>query len=51
MQTGEKVDQKNELGMRLEFVGYLKIDPQLNPSRDDPRFAALLKKSGFPSEA
>jgi len=30
------------------FVGYLKIDPQLNPLRDDPRFTALLKKSGFP---
>src|SRR5215471_11657704 len=30
------------------YVGYLKIDPQLNPLRDDPRFTALLKKSGFP---
>lgn len=30
------------------FVGYFKIDPQLNPLRDDPRFKALLKKSGFP---
>ena len=30
------------------FVGYLKIDPQLNPLRDDPRFAALLRKAGFP---
>jgi len=30
------------------FLGYLKIDPQLNPLRDDPRFTALLKKSGFP---
>jgi len=29
------------------FVGYFKIDPQLNPLRDDPRFAVLLKKSGF----
>lgn len=29
------------------FVGYFKIDPQLNPLRDDPRFKALLKKSGF----
>lgn len=30
------------------FVGYFKIDPLLNPLRDDPRFKALLKKSGFP---
>lgn len=30
------------------FVGHFKTDPQLNPLRDDPRFAALLKKSGFP---
>jgi len=30
------------------LLGYLKIDPQLNPLRDDPRFKALLKKSGFP---
>jgi hypothetical protein len=30
------------------FVGYFKIDPQLNPLRADPRFKALLKKSGFP---
>ena len=29
------------------FLGYLKIDPQLNPLRDDPRFTALLTKSGF----
>ncbi len=29
------------------FVGYFKIDPQLNPLRDDPRFKVLLKKSGF----
>jgi hypothetical protein len=25
-----------------------KIDPQLNPLRDDPRFPVLLKKAGFP---
>lgn len=30
------------------FVGYFKIDPLLNPLREDPRFKALLKKSGFP---
>jgi hypothetical protein len=30
------------------FVGYFKIDPQLNPLRDEPHFAGLLKKAGFP---
>lgn len=30
------------------LIGYFKIDPQLNPLRDDPRFKVLLKKSGFP---
>jgi TolB-like protein/Tfp pilus assembly protein PilF len=30
------------------FVGYFKIDPLLNPLRDDPRFAVLLKRAGFP---
>src|SRR5262245_2885311 len=30
------------------LVGHFKVDPQLNPLRDDPRFTALLKKSGFP---
>jgi eukaryotic-like serine/threonine-protein kinase len=30
------------------LIYYIKIDPQLNPLRGDPRFTALLKKSGFP---
>ena len=30
------------------FIGHFKVDPQLSPLRDDPRFKALLKKSGFP---
>ena len=30
------------------FMGYFKIDPLLNPLREDPRFKVLLKKSGFP---
>jgi tetratricopeptide (TPR) repeat protein len=30
------------------LIGYFKIDPLLNPLREDPRFKALLKKSGFP---
>jgi eukaryotic-like serine/threonine-protein kinase len=34
--------------LHSNFVGYFKIDPQLNPLRDDARFEALLKKSGFP---
>jgi eukaryotic-like serine/threonine-protein kinase len=33
---------------RSNLIYYIKIDPQLNPLRDDPRFTALLKKSGFP---
>jgi tetratricopeptide (TPR) repeat protein len=30
-----------------QFVGFAKIDPFMKPLRDDPRFAAVLKRIGF----
>jgi eukaryotic-like serine/threonine-protein kinase len=39
---------ENVYNAHSNLVGYFKIDPLLNPLRDDPRFKALLKKSGFP---
>ncbi len=31
-----------------QFILFMKIDPFMNPLRDDPRFEELLKKLGFP---
>jgi serine/threonine protein kinase/Tfp pilus assembly protein PilF len=32
-----------------QFFGFVKIDPFMKPLRDDPRFAELLKRIGFPN--
>jgi hypothetical protein len=33
---------------RISSLLYLKVEPQLDPLRSDPRFQELLKKVGFP---
>ena len=33
---------------RSTFILILKLDPRLDPIRDDPRFGDLVKKVGFP---
>ncbi len=33
---------------RESFITLLKVDPRLDPLRDDPRFQELLRKVGFP---
>ena len=40
-----------ELGWRIKDPGLLgmKVDPSLDPIRGDPRFAALMKRIGFPA--
>jgi hypothetical protein len=30
---------------------HMRIDPYMNPLRDDPRFQEVLKKAGFPNTA
>jgi TolB-like protein/Tfp pilus assembly protein PilF len=32
-----------------QFFGFVRIDPFMKPLRDDPRFAELLKRIGFPN--
>jgi serine/threonine-protein kinase len=49
---GEKDKAFNELNKAYEnretFMVLLKVDPRLDPLRDDPRFQELLRKVGFP---
>jgi TolB-like protein/Tfp pilus assembly protein PilF len=33
---------------REQFIGFVKVEPSLQPLRSDPRFAELLKKAGLP---
>lgn len=49
---GEKDKAFAELNKSFEnrdyFVAALKVDPRLDPLRDDPRFQILIRKVGFP---
>ncbi|MGI8639234.1 MAG: protein kinase domain-containing protein [Pyrinomonadaceae bacterium] len=49
---GEKDEAFAELNKSYEnreyFMTLLKVDPRLDPLRDDPRFQELLRKVGFP---
>ncbi len=49
---GEKDRAFAELNKSFEnrdyFISAIKVDPRLDPLRDDPRFQELLKKVGFP---
>ncbi len=51
-QLGEKEKAFDELNKAYEnrefYLVLLKVDPRLDPLRDDPRFQDLLKKVGFP---
>jgi tetratricopeptide (TPR) repeat protein len=31
-----------------QFIGFMKVDPFMNPLRGDPRFAEVMKKAGLP---
>ena len=42
----EELNQAYE--MRLSSLCWLKVEPQLDPLRSDPRFGELLQKMGFP---
>ena len=52
-QLGDKdrafVELNNAVGAKDPGLASLRVDPFLDPIRDDPRYAALVKKLNFPS--
>jgi hypothetical protein len=44
----ESLLREHRAEARCDLVGFEKVDPYLNPLRDDPRFQEVLKKAGFP---
>jgi hypothetical protein len=31
-----------------QYIGFMKVDPFMQPLHDDPRYSEMLKKAGFP---
>ncbi|CAN5173659.1 hypothetical protein BH20ACI1_BH20ACI1_29990 [soil metagenome] len=50
-ELGEKDKAFAELNKAYEnrenYIGLIKVDPRLDPLRDDPRFQELLRRVGF----
>lgn len=51
-ELGDKDNAFAELNQSIDeheyFIGFMKVDPFMNPLRDDPRFREVLKKAGLP---
>ena len=51
-ELGDKENGFARLNQSLEdheyFIGFMKVDPFMNPLRDDPRFIEIMKKVGLP---